>query len=262
MYTRILGTVLGTLLVVGTISTEADAQRRDGAGGWTNLGCVTVGHGRDRDVIKVGSKDGKFRSIQVFVTGSNVHIDDLNVVYGNGKSHDIKLRSEFREGSKSRVIDLQGDIRGINRIVVVNKKGFKSRGAGKGRICISGQRAIAKDVRRGNKGGRGGKWVLLGCQRVGFAVDKDTIRVGRKEGNFKAIQLKVTGNTIYINDLNVVYGNGKRDDIRVRNEFKAGSTSRVIDLRGRDRFIDRIEMLYRSKPSFRGYATVCVSGKE
>jgi hypothetical protein len=44
-------------------------------------------------------------------------------------------------------------------------------------------------------------WEQLGCQSVGFLVDHDSVKVGRKEGRFKAIRLEVSGNTVYMNDL-------------------------------------------------------------
>ena len=57
------------------------------------------------------------------------------------------------------------------------------------------------------------RWENLGCQKVGFLVDKDVVKVGRDEGKFKAIRLKVTGNKVYMMDLKVVYANGEPDDI-------------------------------------------------
>jgi hypothetical protein len=103
-------------------------------------------------------------------------------------------------------------------------------------------------------------WEKLGCQKVGFLVDHDVVRVGHRDGKFKAIRLDVGGNTVYMNDLKVVYGNGVPDDIPVRAEIRQGGQTRVIDLKGRDRFIDRIEMTYRAKPNFKGFADVCVFG--
>ena len=49
---------------------------------------------------------------------------------------------------------------------------------------------------------------------MGFLVDRDAIKVGRREGKFKAIRLEVSGNAVYMNDLKVVYGNGAPDDIK------------------------------------------------
>jgi hypothetical protein len=104
-------------------------------------------------------------------------------------------------------------------------------------------------------------WENLGCQKVGFLVDHDVIRVGRHDGKFSAIRLDVSGNTVYINDLKVVYGNGAPDDINVRAEIREGGQTRPLDLKGRgERAIDRIELTYRAKPNFKGSANVCVFG--
>jgi hypothetical protein len=104
-------------------------------------------------------------------------------------------------------------------------------------------------------------WEQLGCQKVGFLVDRDAIKVGRREGKFKAIRLEVSGNTVYINDLKVVYGNGSPDDLQVRSEIREGGQTRPLDLKGRgERAIDRVELTYRAKPNFKGSAKVCVSG--
>jgi hypothetical protein len=104
-------------------------------------------------------------------------------------------------------------------------------------------------------------WEQLGCQKVGFLVDRDAIAVGRREGKFKAIRLEVSGNAVYMNDLKVIYGNGAPDDIRVRSEIRDGGQTRALDLKGRgERAINRIEMTYRAKPNCKGSARVCVSG--
>ena len=108
---------------------------------------------------------------------------------------------------------------------------------------------------------RAGKWVELGCQQVSFiGKDRDSIRVGRSEGRFKAIKLAARGNDVEMLDLKVIYANGEPDDIPVRSLIRAGRETRSIDLRGRDRAIDRIDMVYRSRPNFRGQATVCAEG--
>ncbi len=111
---------------------------------------------------------------------------------------------------------------------------------------------------------RGGKrnWELLGTAKVGFIGDKDVIKVGRKDGDFSKIKLRVRGNEVEFMDVDVVYANGQRDDIRIRNRIKAGDETRAIDLKGGDRFIRRVEFVYKSKPSFKGQATVELWGKD
>jgi hypothetical protein len=114
------------------------------------------------------------------------------------------------------------------------------------------------EARRGGKRG----WELLGSQKVGFIGDKDVIQVGRKDGDFSAIKLRVKGNEVEFLDVKVVYANGQSDDIQVRNKIRAGGETRAIDLKGGDRFIRRVELVYRSRPSFKGQATVELWGKD
>lgn len=108
---------------------------------------------------------------------------------------------------------------------------------------------------------RGDKWEELGCQQVSFiGKDRDVIKVGRREGRFKAIRLHAKGNDVEVLDLKVIYANGAPDDIQVRSNIRQGSQTRPLDLRGRDRAIDRVEMTYKAKLNFKGIATVCVEG--
>jgi hypothetical protein len=46
----------------------------------------------------------------------------------------------------------------------------------------------------------------------------------------------------------------------VRKHIRAGSQTAPLDLKGRDRAIDSVEMTYKSRPNFKGLATVCVDG--
>ena len=104
-------------------------------------------------------------------------------------------------------------------------------------------------------------WVELGCQRVNFGIDRDVVRVGRRDGAFRAIRLRARGNTVHMLDVKVVYGNGAADDISVRANIPAGGSTGPKDLRGGDRVIDRVELVYRTQPNFRGEGVICVDGR-
>jgi hypothetical protein len=111
------------------------------------------------------------------------------------------------------------------------------------------------------RGDRDRRWVDLGCKEVNFlGADRDVIHVGRREGRFKAIRLEARGNDVEMLDLKVIYGNGAPDDIRVRSLIRQGTRTGRLDLRGHQRAIHKIEMVYRKPLNFRGKATVCVEG--
>ena len=102
---------------------------------------------------------------------------------------------------------------------------------------------------------RGQEWVQLGCQQVSFrGRDRDTIRVGRREGRFRAIRLAARGNDVEMRRLSVVYANGNPDDLDVQRVIRSGSKTDAIDLKGRDRAIQSIEMTYRQRDDFKGRA--------
>jgi hypothetical protein len=258
----------GFMIALAMAVGPADAQGRRGGdrdrdrdGRWEQLGCEEVGRRTDRDVINVGRREGRFSAIRLEAQGNSVSILDLKVVYTNGAPDDIQVRSEINEGDSTRPLDLRGRDRAIDRIEIVSKRDFRGPGRGRARVCVFGR--VADDDRRGDgdrDGGRRGSWEELGCQSVGFLGDRDVIRVGRREGRFKAIKLNVSGNSVNILDLKVIYANGDPDDIPVRAEIRQGGETRPFDLRGRERSIDRIEMIYRAKPNFKGRARVCVEG--
>jgi hypothetical protein len=154
-------------------------------------------------------------------------------------------------GGQSGALDLRGHDRAIDRVEMIYERRRNFRG--RARVCVDGRAVLAQ--------GPGPNWVTLGCRDVNWALDRDVIRVDRRDGRFSAVRLRVTGNDVRVLDLKVVYGNGAPDDIPVQAVIRAGSQSGPLDLRGHDRAIDRIEMIYASRPNFRGRAQICVDGR-
>ena len=90
-------------------------------------------------------------------------------------------------------------------------------------------------------------WELLGTRQVNYAVEHDEIVVTRAEGLFTALQIKVKRGPVNMHRIVVHYGNGERDEIALRENFRAGSESRVIDLPGNKRIIKKVDFLYDTK---------------
>lgn len=104
-------------------------------------------------------------------------------------------------------------------------------------------------------------WVFLGERTVSWVVDTDNIVVTASEGMFDHLLFKVKGNDIEMLDMRVVYGNGGHDDIPLRFHIRRGGESRVIDLRGRNRVIRRVEFTYRRHLDGDGPAIVQLWGQ-
>jgi hypothetical protein len=93
---------------------------------------------------------------------------------------------------------------------------------------------------------RGG-WEFLGSRKVNYRADRDEILVTRSEGVFTAVQIRVKKAPINMHKLVLHFGNGDKEEFELRNNFAAGSESRVIDLPGNKRIIRKAVFFYDTK---------------
>ena len=91
------------------------------------------------------------------------------------------------------------------------------------------------------------KWEKLGQRKVNFKADRDEIGVGRFEGFFTALQIKVEKGPINMHKMVVHFRNGQTQEIELKNNFVAGDQSRVIDLPGNSRIITKVVFWYDTK---------------
>lgn len=103
-------------------------------------------------------------------------------------------------------------------------------------------------------------WELLGTRSVTDKVDHDSIAAGR-QGTFRSLKIAVQRQPVQFRDVKIHFANGDVQHVKLRDVIRAGGTSRVIDVEGRDRVIRSIEFWYDAQ-SVRGkQATVRVFGK-
>jgi Protein of unknown function (DUF2541) len=88
------------------------------------------------------------------------------------------------------------------------------------------------------------RWVYLGESNVDGNVDHDMIRIGRDDGRFRALQIRVERAPIEFQRVVVHYGNGSAERIDIRNRIRPGGRTRVINLRGNNRVIEGVEVWY------------------
>jgi hypothetical protein len=85
--------------------------------GWTMLGEQRVNSGReDTDRIRVSRWERRFRKLTLVVLDSDLEMIDMSVKLGRGEPFHPQVNAFFKEGSRTRVIDLPGDVREIRWI--------------------------------------------------------------------------------------------------------------------------------------------------
>lgn len=105
-----------------------------------------------------------------------------------------------------------------------------------------------------------GSWEFLGEKVVNHALDHDEIILGAKEGKFSKIKLKVKRANIEFHKVIVVYGNGEKAAVELREVISAGGETRAIDLRGQDRIIKKVKFYYHTKSKTKKRAVIRLFG--
>ena len=263
---QMIGALASVLVVGGVLTTSVIAQpREDWRRGhrveWELLGEKRVGFGIDRDIIRVGYaedwyRDRRFRALHFLAEGNDVHMMSIRLVYYNGFAEDFRVDRLIRQGEELP-LDLRGERSFIRSIEML----YRSRPGFRGEALI----------RVFGVTGRGGppiapppgpsSWVELGCQQVSlFGKDRDIVPVGRREGRFKAIRLNARHADVELLRVTVIYANGQPDDLPTRHFLRQGGYTPPLDLKGWERSIERVDMVYKTVPNFKGQATVCVEG--
>lgn len=220
---------------------------------WVQLGEQSVNRHADRDVLVVGTDEGRYEALRFRALGNGVTFAEVRVLYGNGSSEVLNIKEHVRAGETTRPYDLQGRHRLIDRIEFL----YQSTGPWGGKAVI--QVAGLKDTGGIGGGGGFGDWSRLGTREVSLVADHDVIPVGPFDGTFRAIKLHVTGRPIKLYDIRVTFANGQRQRFDFDHFVSAGAYSPTLDLVGNERMIRRIDLVYKRQTAG-GHAFVTVYG--
>ncbi len=91
------------------------------------------------------------------------------------------------------------------------------------------------------------RWELLGSRQVKFNLDRDEIIVTGQEGTFKSLQVRVKKSAINMHKMVIHFRDGSEQNVELKDNFRAGSESRVIDLDGNNRVIQKVVFWYDTK---------------
>ena len=91
-------------------------------------------------------------------------------------------------------------------------------------------------------------WQFLGDTRIGGGRDHDQIEIGRQQGPFRAVQLRVSGDAIFCQRLVVNYDNGTSQVLTIGDRISSEGRARIIDLTGEAPVLRSIEFWYFKEP--------------
>lgn len=213
--------------------------------GWTLLGTQGVAGGRDRDTIRIGKRKGGFDQLTMVVSDSDLDLQDMTIVFTNGQKWSPKFKQVFREGQRTRVIDLPGKDRTIARVELVYAN---LPGGGRAKVELYG-RDVGRPapppftpVKWENKG-----WTFLGKKTVDGWRDRDRLAVANGRP-FSEVMFVVTGSDVQLNSIVITLGNNEKFEMPSSVTFKEGTRTSPVDIPGALRRIRSIDFAYANLP--------------
>src|SRR5262249_35366242 len=179
MSTSRITRIIWAFLLLMSVGHAAFAQ---GARRWVLLGETTVDGQRDRDTIVIGRSEGTFRSIQLRVFGAPVEFQRVVVRFATHACTQVADRDRIPASAQTHAIDLTGNGRVITSVEFLYSNSRWRQGAPP--RALLPYTTLFRSARR---------WVLLGETTVDGQRDHDRIVIGRSEGRFRSIQLRVFG---------------------------------------------------------------------
>ncbi len=248
LVTSFLVATLGTAAAQPTYRKPAPPPAAWDSRGWVQLGERTVDGRVDHDRMDVGRYEGKFSKLTLVVTDSDLELIDFKIVFADNTTYDPKVSQFFREGQRTRVLDLPPSENVIRNI------DFKYRnlpGGGRAKVQVWGFKTgnvapapvLPIKVEWDARG-----WTLLGERTVDGRVDRDRIEVGRLEGKFTKLTLVALDSDLEVLDFEVKFNKGAPWHPDMKHYFREGQRTRAIDFPGDERAIKYIEFKYKNLP--------------
>jgi len=231
--------------------------------GWVLFGSETVGKRAERQVLPIGKDAGIFDRITFRALRNDIYIKDVTVVYGNGKRDRRDIDLLVPAGYGTPPLDLKSKRRGgrFIREIVVNYRSEGRRWGNKTALLQVYGEYADEWLRTRDRANDRGKWIRLGARKAAmFNKDNDSILVGKRFGRFRAVQVRVHKSKVKVYGMTLTYENGSTEAVPIYGKISKGGSSAPFDLKGRKRFIQRIDLKYKTSFSLRGDAVVEVWG--
>ena len=125
--------LLLTLSSFTSSNTSTEAFRR-----WHIIGTKNVDYKLDKDAFYFKPNGKKYSKFQFVVKNGRLNMHKCVVHFRNGQRQVVNLKGNFNPGDKSRIIDLAGDKRNVEKIVFVYDT--KTRSRRKAQVVLMGLR--------------------------------------------------------------------------------------------------------------------------
>jgi hypothetical protein len=236
-------------------SPQRPVERAWDSTGWTLVGERTVDGRIDSDKIDVSQKIGKITKLMIVVLDGDLEMVKFHVIFVDGKTYDPAVSTFFREGTRTRGIDLPRTDP-LRRIDFTYKN--LTRG-GRARVQVWGRDRDGGAAPAPAPAWDSNGWTMLGERSVDGKIDHDFIDVSQKRGKMHKLTIVVLDSDLEMIKFEITFVDGKKYDPAVNTYFREATRTRAIEL-PRTEILRRIDFTYKNLPGG-GKARVQVWGR-
>jgi len=259
-----MGSFLASLwLVIALAAGPAIAQTSAPRAQWSRIAAERPTTPEGVLAFDLSAARGQWKALRLEVKGGDLTVTKIEIHYAGGGRYTETRLIALLEGERTRPLD-PGPDRFIDRVLVRYRKDADAKGSVA--VELWGQQSPAgAGAERGSLAPPSpavavqpaSREVIIGMQRV--TPGADAFDVG-EVGRFARLRLKAHDTDVHVERLGVVYADGTTDDLAVDVRLAAGAVGPWIDVRP-DRFIRRVEPVYKSRPGLRAVARVELTGE-
>ena len=88
-------------------------------------------------------------------------------------------------------------------------------------------------------------WHKIGQAKVNFKSEKDEFLIMGAD-KFKSIRVKIKDAPIQIQDMQIFYDGGSKEDVSLKTNYAANTESRVIDLKNHEADLKKVVFVYHT----------------
>lgn len=198
------------------------------------------------DIIDIKPKSGRFKKVRIVAYGDKIFVSNFHVKFKNGKTVSYKIEKEIRRGEATAPIELPGDSRAIDSVQIEYRQRAKSDG------FANVEGLIADEP---------GGYNVLETVRVDTKDDLVRMRLDGTDRAVGSIRLRAWVDSIVLRKAEIVFENGDRQEVKIRDRLEPGEATPPIDLLGYRRRIQRVDLTLRPQRGRSELARIDLLGK-
>lgn len=197
-------------------------------------------------VVEFLPRMGRFKQLAVRAMTGDVYVESIQVFFAQGGPRDYRINSWVKGGTTGAYVDLPGRSATVRRAEIRFRNDVKSKGVPR----VFG---LIADPPGGFK--------VLESVTIDTRGRETILRLDGDERPVAKVRLRAWGGAVNIRRAEIVFQNGDRQRVRIRDRLNPGEMSDVIDLLGYNRNIKYIALRLRPKRGAVEIARIDLLGK-